>query len=101
MITFLKNELEKFKKILQKENMQYFVNDFNENRSGIKDAALDLSLCFLREMKQDEAADTLERKRPTSVRLSFIDVKENINIKNICIVVFSVFRAVFHSSAEM
>ncbi len=36
MITFLKNELKKFKKILQKENMQYFVNDFNENRSGIK-----------------------------------------------------------------
>ncbi len=91
MITFLKNELEKFKKILQKENMQYFVNDFNENRSGIKEAALDLSLCFLREMKQDEAADTLEGKRPTSVRLSLIDVKENINIKNICIV-FSVFR---------
>ncbi len=43
-------------------------------------------------MKQDEAADTLEGKRPPSVRLSFIDVKENINIKNICIVVFSVFR---------
>ncbi len=92
MITFLKNELEKFKKILQKENTQYFVNDFNENRSSIKEAALDLSLCFLREMKQDEAADTLEGKRPPSVRLSLIDVKENINIKNICIVVFSVFR---------
>ncbi len=30
-----------------------------------KEAALDLSLCFLREMKQDEAADTLEGKRPT------------------------------------
>ncbi len=97
----MKNELKKFKKILQKENMQYFVNDFNENRSGIKEAALDLSLCFLREMKQDEAAETLEGKRPPSVRLSLIDVKENINIKNICIVVFSVFRAVLHSSAEM
>ncbi len=92
MITFLKNELKKFKKILQKENMQYFVNDFNENRSGIKEAALDLLLCFLREMKQDEAADTLEGKRPPSVRSLFIDVKENINIKNIFIVVFSVFR---------
>ncbi len=64
IITFLKNELEKFKKILQKENTQHFVKDF-ENRSSIKEAALDLSLCFLREMKQDEAADTLEGKRPT------------------------------------
>ncbi|XP_052446064.1 protein NLRC3 [Carassius gibelio] len=60
IITFLKNELEKFKKILQKEDMQYFVKDFNENRCSMKEAALDLTLYFLREMKQDEAADTLE-----------------------------------------
>ncbi|XP_052446132.1 protein NLRC3-like [Carassius gibelio] len=60
IITFLKKELEKFKKILQKENLQYFVKDFNENRCSMKEAALDLTLYFLREMKQDEAADTLE-----------------------------------------
>uniref|UniRef100_A0A8C1DS45 NACHT domain-containing protein n=1 Tax=Cyprinus carpio carpio TaxID=630221 RepID=A0A8C1DS45_CYPCA len=60
IITFLKKELEKFKKILQKEDMQYFVKDFNENRCSMKEAALDLTLYFLREMKQDEAADTLE-----------------------------------------
>ncbi|KAL0146833.1 hypothetical protein M9458_057772, partial [Cirrhinus mrigala] len=60
MIKFLKNELEKFKKILQEEDLQYFVKDFNENRCSIKEAALDLTLYFLREMKQDEAADTLE-----------------------------------------
>ncbi|XP_058616198.1 NACHT, LRR and PYD domains-containing protein 12-like [Onychostoma macrolepis] len=60
IITFLKNELEKFKKILQKEDIQCFVKDFNENRCSIKEAALDLTLYFLREMKQDEAADTLE-----------------------------------------
>ncbi|KAL1251809.1 hypothetical protein QQF64_019605, partial [Cirrhinus molitorella] len=58
--TFLKNELEKFKKILQNEDLQYFVKDFNENKCSIKEAALDLTLYFLREMKQDEAADTLE-----------------------------------------
>uniref|UniRef100_A0A9J7ZP44 NACHT domain-containing protein n=1 Tax=Cyprinus carpio carpio TaxID=630221 RepID=A0A9J7ZP44_CYPCA len=40
--------------------MQYFVKDFNENRCSMKEAALDLTLYFLREMKQDEAADTLE-----------------------------------------
>ncbi|XP_059424873.1 NACHT, LRR and PYD domains-containing protein 4C-like, partial [Carassius carassius] len=60
VIKFLKKELEKFKKILQKEDMQYFVKDFIENRCSMKEAALDLTLYFLREMKQDEAADTLE-----------------------------------------
>ncbi|XP_073699593.1 NACHT, LRR and PYD domains-containing protein 3-like [Garra rufa] len=60
IITFLKKELDKFKKILQKEDLQYFVKDFNENRCSIKESALDLTLYFLREMKQDEAADTLE-----------------------------------------
>ncbi|XP_056310589.1 NACHT, LRR and PYD domains-containing protein 14-like [Danio aesculapii] len=60
MIRFLKNELEKFKEILQAENRQEFVKDFNENRSRITEAALDLTLFFLREMKQDQAADALE-----------------------------------------
>ncbi|XP_050950885.1 protein NLRC3 [Labeo rohita] len=59
-MSFLNKELEKFKKILQKQDLQYFVKDFNENRCSIKEAALDLTLYFLREMKQDEAADTLE-----------------------------------------
>ncbi|XP_056310646.1 NLR family CARD domain-containing protein 3-like [Danio aesculapii] len=59
MIRFLKNELEKFKKILQEETRQEFVKDFNENRSRITETALDLTLFFLREMKQDQAADTL------------------------------------------
>ncbi|XP_073699575.1 NLR family CARD domain-containing protein 3-like [Garra rufa] len=58
IIEFLKNELEMFKKILQKENMQY-MKDFNENRCSMKEGALDLTLYFLREMKQDEVANTL------------------------------------------
>ncbi|XP_073803484.1 NACHT, LRR and PYD domains-containing protein 3-like isoform X2 [Danio rerio] len=60
MFRFLKNELEKFKQILQEENRQEFVKDYNENRSRITEAALDLTLFFLREMKQDHAADTLQ-----------------------------------------
>ncbi len=48
------------KKILQKENTQYFVQDFNEGMCSIKEAALDITLYFLREMKQDKLADTLE-----------------------------------------
>ncbi|XP_073700385.1 NACHT, LRR and PYD domains-containing protein 12-like [Garra rufa] len=80
MIMFLKNELEKFKKILQKENLQYFVKDFNENRCSVKEAALDLTLYFLREMKQDEAADTLEDE------LIFIhQLKSNLKKKYQCV----------------
>ncbi|XP_067220192.1 NLR family CARD domain-containing protein 3-like [Chanodichthys erythropterus] len=60
IIRFLKEELEKFKKILQNENTQNFLKDFNENRCSIKAAALDLTLHYLREMSQDEAADSLE-----------------------------------------
>ncbi|XP_048018778.1 NACHT, LRR and PYD domains-containing protein 12-like isoform X2 [Megalobrama amblycephala] len=60
IITFLKEELEKFKKILQNEDTENFVKDFNEKRCSIKAAALDLTLHYLREMKQDEAADALE-----------------------------------------
>ncbi|KAK2906721.1 hypothetical protein Q8A67_005706 [Cirrhinus molitorella] len=59
IITFLKKELEKFKKILQKEKKQY-LQDINEDGCSIKETALNLALYFLREMKQDEAANTLE-----------------------------------------
>ncbi len=38
------------------------MKDFIENRCSMKEAALDLTLYFLRDMKQDEAADTLEGK---------------------------------------
>ncbi|XP_073793400.1 uncharacterized protein si:ch73-286h23.3 isoform X1 [Danio rerio] len=57
---YVKNQLNKFKKILRQENMRDFIKDFSEDRCRIKEAALDLTLYFLREMKQDEAADTLE-----------------------------------------
>ncbi|XP_052445008.1 protein NLRC5 isoform X5 [Carassius gibelio] len=60
IIAFLKNELEKFKKILNRENTQYFVQDFIEEMRDIKEAALDITLYFLRDMKQCEAADALQ-----------------------------------------
>ncbi|XP_052446373.1 NACHT, LRR and PYD domains-containing protein 12-like [Carassius gibelio] len=78
IITFLKNELEKFTKILHKENTQYFVRD-KDDMCRIKEAALDLTLHFLREMKEDEAADTLEDK------LVFIHLKSNLRKKYKCV----------------
>ncbi|XP_026054693.1 NACHT, LRR and PYD domains-containing protein 3-like [Carassius auratus] len=60
IIVFLTNELEKFKKILNKENTQYFVQDFTEEMRDIKEAALDITLYFLRDLKQYKAADALQ-----------------------------------------
>ncbi|XP_073793406.1 NACHT, LRR and PYD domains-containing protein 12-like [Danio rerio] len=60
IIGFLKQQLINFNKILQKENTQYFVTDFYDSKNSIKQAALDLTLYFLREMKQNESADSLE-----------------------------------------
>ncbi|XP_051550939.1 protein NLRC5-like isoform X2 [Myxocyprinus asiaticus] len=82
IITFLKNELEKFKKIIKKENTQYFVKDLKEDRYNVKEAALDITLYFLRSMKQNELADTLEDE------LVFIyqrQLKSNLKKKYQCV----------------
>ncbi|CAM4584323.1 unnamed protein product [Leuciscus chuanchicus] len=82
MIVFLKNELEKFKKILKKENTQYFVQDYIDDMCSIKEAALDITLHFLKSMKQDELADTLKDE------LVFIhqqQLKSNLKKKYRCV----------------
>jgi len=66
---FLKNELEKLKKILKRENTQYFVQDFTEEMRDIKEAALDMTLYFLRDMNEVEAADALQGKSLTLLGL--------------------------------
>ncbi|XP_016344791.1 protein NLRC3-like [Sinocyclocheilus anshuiensis] len=60
IIAFLKNELKRFKKMLKKENTQYFVQDFTEDMCSVKEAALDITLYFLTSMKQDNLADNLK-----------------------------------------
>ncbi|XP_057199534.1 protein NLRC3 [Triplophysa rosa] len=82
IITFLKNELERFKKLLKKENTQYFVKDLKEDRNNIREAALDITLYFLRSMKQHELADFLEDE------LVFIhqrQLKSNLKKKYQCV----------------
>ncbi|XP_051978340.1 protein NLRC5-like [Xyrauchen texanus] len=82
IITFLKNELEKFKKIIKKENTKYFVKDLKEDRYNVKEAALDITLYFLRSMKENELADTLEDE------LVFIyqrQLKSNLKKKYQCV----------------
>uniref|UniRef100_A0A8C1Z757 NACHT domain-containing protein n=1 Tax=Cyprinus carpio TaxID=7962 RepID=A0A8C1Z757_CYPCA len=82
IIVFLKTELEKFKKILKKENTQYFVQDFIEGMCSVKEAALDITLYFLKSMKQDKLADTLKDE------LVFIhqrQLKSNLKKKYQCV----------------
>ncbi|XP_073699644.1 uncharacterized protein [Garra rufa] len=79
IITFLKNELKRFKKILKKENTQYSVTDFIEDMCRIKEAALNITLYFLRDMKYDEAANTLEDEQV------FFHLKSNLKKKYQCV----------------
>uniref|UniRef100_A0A8C1Y0R8 NACHT domain-containing protein n=1 Tax=Cyprinus carpio TaxID=7962 RepID=A0A8C1Y0R8_CYPCA len=82
IVVFLKNQLEKLKKILQKENTQYFVQDFNEGMCSIKEAALDITLYFLRDMKQEKLADTLEDEL---VLIHQRQLKSNLKRKYQCV----------------
>uniref|UniRef100_A0A8C1XSP6 NACHT domain-containing protein n=1 Tax=Cyprinus carpio TaxID=7962 RepID=A0A8C1XSP6_CYPCA len=81
IIIFLKNELVRFKKILKKENTQYFVQDFIQDTCEIKEAAFDIILYFLKSMKQDGLVDTLKE-------LIFIhqrQLKSNLKQKYQCV----------------
>ncbi|XP_073721455.1 NACHT, LRR and PYD domains-containing protein 3 isoform X2 [Misgurnus anguillicaudatus] len=57
--TFQKKELERFQKILRNEMLQDLVKDYKD-RNQIREAFLDITLHFLRCLKQDEHADKLE-----------------------------------------
>ncbi len=64
------------------------MKDFIENRCSTKEAALDLTLYFLRDMKQDEAADTLAGKRLMIVcHIVTYKCRRENKINNICIFV--------------
>ncbi|KAG1944606.1 NACHT, LRR and PYD domains-containing protein [Pimephales promelas] len=82
IIVFLKNELEKFKKILKKENTEYFVQDYIDEMCSIKEAALDITLHFLKSMKQDELADTLKDEL---VLIHQRQLKSNLKKKYQCV----------------
>ncbi|XP_047678081.1 NACHT, LRR and PYD domains-containing protein 12-like isoform X4 [Tachysurus fulvidraco] len=59
MIVFIKHELKMFKKCLRKENTRYFSDVSNDVRS-VKEAALDMTLYFLKLMEHNDLADALQ-----------------------------------------
>ncbi|KAK2847640.1 hypothetical protein Q7C36_009322 [Tachysurus vachellii] len=59
MIVFIKHELEMFKKCLRKENTRYF-SDVRDDVRSVKEAALDMTLYFLKLMEHNDLADALQ-----------------------------------------
>ncbi|KAK3570178.1 hypothetical protein QTP86_015745, partial [Hemibagrus guttatus] len=59
MIVFIKHELEMFKKLLRKENTEYY-GDVRNDLWSVKEAALDMALYFLKLMEHNDLADALQ-----------------------------------------
>ncbi|XP_032366226.1 NLR family CARD domain-containing protein 3-like [Etheostoma spectabile] len=97
IVTFVKNELKKFQKVLcpdypeclesQRENEEVLEGEDEEQRRRSREAFLNITLHFLRRMKQEELADRLQsrshsgvcqRKLKTNQKIKFQCVFEGI-----------------------
>ncbi|CAI5670345.1 unnamed protein product [Oreochromis niloticus] len=69
IITFVKNELKKFQKVLSLDYPECLESDRedDEQRRSSKDAFVKITVDFLRRMKQEELADRLQSKHPAAV----------------------------------
>ncbi|XP_049428272.1 protein NLRC3-like isoform X1 [Epinephelus fuscoguttatus] len=77
IITFVKNELKKFQKALtsdyldclesQRDDEEMLGDEDKKQRRSSREAFLEITLHFLRRMKQDELANCLERNSPPGV----------------------------------
>ena len=59
VMAFMKHELERFKKLLKKENTKYY--DSGDENYSAREGALNIALHFLKKMNHNDLADTLER----------------------------------------
>ncbi|XP_063049856.1 NLR family CARD domain-containing protein 3-like [Engraulis encrasicolus] len=60
VITFMKHELERFKKLLRNDNIKYYDKGVDDNYDA-REGALNIALHFLRKMNQIDLADSLEK----------------------------------------
>ena len=65
IITFVKNELKRFKKMLSPDYQENFESK-EEDESDVREAALKMALHFLRNMEQQDLADKLEESKNSS-----------------------------------
>ncbi|KAM4624467.1 protein NLRC3-like [Polymixia lowei] len=93
VVTFVKNELKKFQRVLssdfpefletQRENEEVGGGEEEEQRRSAREAVLKITLHFLRSMKQEELADSLE-----SITLAVVcqqNLKSNLKEKFQCL----------------
>ncbi|XP_078142476.1 protein NLRC3-like isoform X2 [Centroberyx gerrardi] len=76
IVTFVKNELKRFHRVLspdypecserQREDEEVVDGEEEEQRSSSREAFLQITLHFLRRMKQEELADSLQSKTPAA-----------------------------------
>ena len=65
IITFVKNELKRFKRMLSPEYQENFESK-EEDESEAREGALKMTLHFLRNMKQSDIADKLQQSKTSS-----------------------------------
>ncbi|XP_071028757.1 NLR family CARD domain-containing protein 3-like [Oncorhynchus clarkii lewisi] len=82
IMTFVKNELKRFKRILSPELPQGFESQKQDEESSAREGALKITLHVLRKMNQKELADTLEKKLDVICQR---ELKSNLKKKFQCI----------------
>ncbi|KAM6945807.1 NACHT, LRR and PYD domains-containing protein 3-like [Aplochiton taeniatus] len=86
MITFVKKELKRFKKILSSDYPECLERRREQQqRSSAREGALKITLHLLRKMKQQELADTLENILDTSTLVCQGRLKTNLKKKFECV----------------
>ncbi|KAM4606204.1 protein NLRC3-like [Polymixia lowei] len=93
MITFVKNELKRFQTVLrsdypdclerEREDEEVGGGEEEEQRTRAREAVLEITLHFLRSMKQEELADSLDSKTPAAVCQR--NLKSNLKEKFQCL----------------
>ncbi|XP_030639686.1 NACHT, LRR and PYD domains-containing protein 3-like [Chanos chanos] len=81
VIAFMKHELERFKKFLKKENMKYYDGEADDNYRA-REGALNITLHFLKKMKENDLADTLEK---CPIEMCQRELKSNLKKKYKCV----------------
>ncbi|KAM4624402.1 NACHT, LRR and PYD domains-containing protein 3-like isoform 2-T2 [Polymixia lowei] len=93
IITFVKNELKRFQRVLspdypeclerQREDEEVGGSEEEQQRRSAREAVVKITLHFLRSMKQEELADSLESKTPAAVCQR--ELKSNLKEKFQCL----------------
>ncbi|XP_031669615.1 NLR family CARD domain-containing protein 3-like [Oncorhynchus kisutch] len=85
IMTFVKNELKMFKRILSPELPEGFESQKQDKESSAREGALKITLHILRKMNQKELADTLEKYSDDLAVICQRELKSNLKKKFQCV----------------